>query len=338
MCNQNLILNNGIFYSPNKLNYWEIVDISTFIGKIEILLNRIKNHYSQDNNFVTQIYKCLDNINNKSILSYIERHMKIGNKTDILFNTNTHLVPFINGVYNLEKKEFTTTTPEMYITEWFDIEYNSSVLIDKANDYLKQLKIDKHDIFIKHLSYSLEHTNEGLMLILGSGSNGKTSFIGFLKELFGSNHIKLRNDFFTNQKAEDTTIDKNKMIYTMEIKFANKIDAGILNDRIYGTDELALNGMVVATTNHKPDINSTNDMTDRRVFTYTFGHKFKNNKDTLKRKVIQAKFKTDIELKQSFINLLLDYYYRDIIIEEEQYNDNNPLQDVILDYIKRNFK
>jgi hypothetical protein len=336
MCNGNLIVNGDIFYTTNEYNYWEECKMPSILTKIRNLLKGVKNHYIKNSKFVSQLSKCYKQLTNVETIASIKEELDLINKDNISFNTNKSSVPFINGVYNLETKEFVNSSPELYINKWLNVEYVPTVPTTKANDYLKQLKIDKKDIFIKHLSYSLKHKNEGMMLILGSGGNGKTSFIGFLKELFGDNHIKLRNDFFTKQKTDDTMTDRNKMIYTLEIKFDNKIDAGILNDRIYGTEELNLNGIVIATTNHKPDINSTNDMINRRIFTYTFGNKFKkNNKDTLDREEIKDKFKTDVELKQSFINLLLEYNYKDILVEEEQYNDNNQLQDFILDYIER---
>ena len=131
----------------------------------------------------------LKQANRKEVLAYLEvMHV------EDLDTVEPHLIPFRNGLLNIHKMEMIPFAPEHIITNRIPWDYNPNAydeLLDQTLD-----KISVNDANIRALleeaaGYSLFRRNElGKAFILtGTGSNGKSVYLGMLKHMLGKRNV-----------------------------------------------------------------------------------------------------------------------------------------------------
>ena len=124
--------------------------------------------------------------------------------TSALFNKNTKLIAFKNGIFNLENGEFSTQNYGEYVNvvigHDYNIEhYNVTTKVDIMN-ILSCMFPDPEelDYVLGTLSQCLTGVNKykQIYLWLGDGSNGKSKLNGFMNEVLGRSeyyhHIDIR--------------------------------------------------------------------------------------------------------------------------------------------------
>lgn len=133
----------------------------------------------------------LNRAKRKEVLDYL----------DVMIRENTaateaHMIAFRNGVLNILDDSFTPFTPEHVITNRIDWDYNP-----QAYDELTDLTLDKiacNDESIRSLLEEMsgsclyrENTLAGgkAFILTGTGANGKSTFLGMVKNMLGEYNI-----------------------------------------------------------------------------------------------------------------------------------------------------
>lgn len=107
---------------------------------------------------------------------------------------DARFIAFANGVYDITTEELLGFSPDLVVTNRVPWNYNEkaySEIVDKTLN-----KIACHDITIRHLleeciGYIFYRRNElsKFFIMVGSGANGKSSFLEMIKNLIGQDNI-----------------------------------------------------------------------------------------------------------------------------------------------------
>lgn len=127
------------------------------------------------------------------------RRAEVLSYLDILVGGNTprseaEYIAFDNGVYNVLSGEFEQFSPEYVITNKIRFSYNPnaySELMDRTLDKLSCNDPDVRALLEECIGYCFYARNElgKAFILLGDGSNGKSTFIDFIRTLLGDENI-----------------------------------------------------------------------------------------------------------------------------------------------------
>lgn len=290
-------------------------------------------------------------------------------KVDDKFDTNTPLIGFENGVYDLDALEFRPGRPEDYITISTGIDY---VEFDPANPYntnvinfIKQvLPNDKVREYVLRLFASFLHGNireERFYVWTGVGSNGKSALISLFQKTFGEYCCTLPIALLTQKRGSSSAASpelsraRNKRFACLqEPGESERLNIGLMKE-MTGGDKLYSRGLyregtewkpqfkMILTCNHLPMVPSDDGGTWRRIRVVKFESKFCESPDPTKPNEypmdseLQKKFE---EWKEPFMSLLIEYYKKlmmnkvkepDEVLEcTREYQRRN---DIIMDFL-----
>ena len=154
---------------------------------IESQINEDKNKYFKTKGITNrEVYNRLPNYIMNDIKKYYE-NKNITNKKK--YNTNTHLVCFKNGVYDLDKEEFREGRSNDNITISTNNNYKEYKNNEELTKIIETIIPDKEvrEYMLKYLSYCLSgRTNEKKFTIWqGKGNDGKTTLSNLCQSAFG---------------------------------------------------------------------------------------------------------------------------------------------------------
>lgn len=144
---------------------------------------------------------------------------KINYKKDVI-DQYIHLIPFKNGLYDLNEKTFTDNTDGIFITNYFDYSYIPDAKCPQFEKAMLEILPDDTDreFFLTYINYAFGGSIElQLALILkGEGENGKSKLIEFILQIMGKRATTV--DF--NKLSEDNSkckLIKSTLCYSAEI-------------------------------------------------------------------------------------------------------------------------
>jgi phage/plasmid-associated DNA primase len=166
-------------------------------------------------------------------------------------DSNTHLIGFNNGVYDLNTFEFREGKPDDYITLSVGYDYNDKHTT-KYNDLLKFLQDiqpnkEERDYMLTYLSIGLIGNLLELFTILtGCGRNGKSKLVELLQITFGDYFGSVQSQMFTRPRPDANSPDpgllsliKKKIVIAFEPKKNSKLNSGFIKF-ITGRDSTTL--------------------------------------------------------------------------------------------------
>jgi P4 family phage/plasmid primase-like protien len=252
-------------------------------------------------------------------------------------DSNTHLIGFENGVYDLDAMEFRDGRPEDYISLSTGINY---IPYDENNPFIRDIQNFLDQIlpssvvkeYVLRLFASFLHGSireERFHVWTGSGSNGKSKILELFEKAYGEYCCTLPIALLTQKRGASNSASpelaraKSKRFACLQEPGENeRLNIGLMKE-MTGGDKLYARGLykegsefkpqfkMILTCNHLPVVPSDDGGTWRRIRVVRFGSKFCENPDPNK----PNEFPIDTELsarfdewKEPFMSMLIEVY------------------------------
>lgn len=301
-------------------------DITMTLNKnIKSLINKLHKPGFQDDIIKgAKIY-----FNDESFLNYL--------------NSKKHLVPFRNGVYDLLENRFRKTKKDDYINYTFGFEYDDRVDNPEVHQFINNILPNPpvRDFVLKKLSECLngDIPNTHFLMFIGDGANGKSQLLNLVKLTMGDFGEKVEVTLLTRKRnnANEANTEKVKLMnkrfaFLSEPEDGEKINIGLLKE-LTGSEEIVARNLYEGTVsfvmeaklflacNELPEIKGEDTALWRRIRVIDFPSRFVDDpKESNEYKIdrtLPSRMREDITWRQTFIKILLEYYYKDVSEPQE---------------------
>ena len=308
------------------------------------LFNKIKQHYegkgSDDStvNLIKNIKSLVTKLNKPQLKDDILKESQlfyIDNEFYMKLNSKKHLVPFENGVYDLLNNGFRKSKKEDYINFTTRFDYNVSV---SNPEFIQNILPNKgvRDYVLKKMSECLngDIPNTNFLMFIGDGANGKSQLLNLMKLAMGEFGEKVEVTLLTRKRnnANEANTEKIKLMnkrfaFLSEPEDGEKINIGLLKE-LTGSEEIVARGLyqesmsfvmeakLFLACNELPEIKGEDTALWRRIRVIDFPSRFvddpKEENEYKIDRTLPSRMREDPSWRQTFINILLDYYYRDV--------------------------
>jgi P4 family phage/plasmid primase-like protien len=221
---------------------------------------------------------------------------------------------------------------------------NTIRLLKVLLDLFPEDEMDAFHYIMYYLASCLDgKPKDSIILILtGSGSNGKSFFAELVKSVMGQYGAKMAMSFLTESRGKSAGADEQLMLLkNARLAYYSETDKNeVLNTaklkEITSQETLSGRGIYekqtnfrptcshMVTTNYQFSIKTTDHGIWRRIVTYSFKMKFDDNPDVNNKyekkndPTIAKEFSFNTELKTSFLSILVEYY-------KDLYNNHNGM-------------
>lgn len=192
---------------------YENMEMCIYISRLyNEYFEKVKTHY-RTNRTEPKIIQCVNNLHIK--LEKPQLKKEIIKKSKRLYheqnffkklNTEYHLLPFNNGVYDFITKEFRSSKREDYIEYTVGYNYNPTVNNPRVHDFIEQIIPDEktRDYTLKTFSNCLNgnSSNEEILLLIGKGSNGKSQLLNLILNTLGEFGEQLARSLLTKPQQD----------------------------------------------------------------------------------------------------------------------------------------
>jgi len=259
----------------------------------------------------------------------------LDSKFEEKLDSNTNLLCFNNGVYDLDVQEFREGRPEDYVSFTTGVNYEPYDPDNHLNGEIMEFlsKVLPNDGVREFVMLVLSSVlcgvtkNEWFHIWTGSGSNGKSKLIELFEKSIGNYSCKFNVSLLTqkrigsNQTNSEIVRAKGKRFAVLQEPGENeKLNVGIMKE-LTGGDTIIARGLfkepiefkpqfkMVLTCNHLPQVPAEDGGTWRRIRLVEFTSKFCDNPTK------ENEFKVDTELsarfdtwKEAFLSMLIMYF------------------------------
>jgi len=268
---------------------------------------------------------------------------------------NPYIIPFNNGVYDLENKIFRNAKPEelVSITVGYDFKIPSNKYIKKSNNILESIfwSDESKRYVLQQLANSLVGHNdpEKVLFFIGNGANGKGVLITIMRAFLGNLWGNLESDYFfeskhgvhanrpmpgivDNKNSRGVCVNEPPEIRKMHIDLLKKLSGGdeLSVRTLYGQNfEMVAKFILVFLMNNEPMLNITGDANEaeslvRRLVMIEFLNTFKSKPDpnNLFHKEKKLDLKSEIirnkKFKMAFMYIFINFYYDSLKNPQDQ--------------------
>jgi P4 family phage/plasmid primase-like protien len=287
-----------------------------------------------------------------------------------LLNSKKHLVPFNNGVFDLITHAFRSTTKDDHVNLTTFYNFDPSVHNPDVYKFLEQVLPNEavRDFILKKMSECLNGdipNTHFLMLIGDTGANGKSQLLNLMKHTMGEFGEKVEVTLLTRRRnnANEANTEKIKLMnkrfaFLSEPEDGEKINIGLLKE-LTGSEEIVARGLyqdsvsfvmeakLFLACNELPEIKGEDTALWRRIRVVDFPSRFVDDpKGPNEYKIdrsLPSRMREDVTWRQTFMNILLSYYQRDIQEPEEvkvktnEYRqENNDFENWFNENVERN--
>jgi len=341
---------NGMWYYFNS-SIWksdkESLELRKRIVKLSNNFNQIRAYYEKlggdaNNNLVKNIKSLTNKLYKPGFEEEIIKGAKMYYNDDCFINnlnSKKHLLPFTNGVYDLLENKFRRTKKDDYINLTVSFDYNESVRNSEVYIFLERVLPNPgvRDYVLKKMSECLNGdipNTHFLMFIGDSGANGKSQLLNLMKLAMGDFGEKVEVTLLTRKRnnANEANSEKIKLMYKRfaflsEPEDGEKINIGLLKE-LTGSEEIVARGLyqeavsfvleakLFLACNELPEIKGEDTALWRRIRVIDFPSRFvddpKEHGEYKIDRTLPSRMREDISWRQTFINILIDYYYRDV--------------------------
>lgn len=253
-------------------------------------------------------------------------------------NSKKHLLPFHNGVYDLLSNKFRKTAKEDYVNLTVNYEYKPEVRNIETVEFVNKVLPNPavRDYVIKKLSECLngDIPNTNFLMFIGDGANGKSQLLNLMKLAIGELGEKVEVTLLTRKRtnANEANTEKIKLMnkrfaFLSEPEDGEKINISLLKE-LTGSEEIVARGLyqesmsfvmeakLFLACNELPEIKGEDTALWRRIRVIDFPSRFVDDpKDMNEYKIdrtLPSRMREDVTWRQTFMNLLLDYYNKDV--------------------------
>ena len=113
--------------------------------------------------------------------------MKTLNKRDSV-DKERHIINLKNGLYDLKEDKFKLHTPKLLSTVQIPVEYDETADCPIIDKFLSEVVSEEYiPMLLEWIGYSMipDNSMQKAVMLLGSGSNGKSVFLNLLTEFIG---------------------------------------------------------------------------------------------------------------------------------------------------------
>lgn len=327
--------------------------------------------YNTDNEDDLKIYqkilkKLIKIRNHNSKKGVVTEFMKLIKIKKDLFDLNPYLLGFTNGVYDLESMTFRETKKEDYISLIVGYDYKKST-DSEMETFMKFIVSvlpvpDEREFTLKAISSSLfGKTLENILILVGSGRNGKDTLISYLmksalgEDLYYYNSCSVITDSSSSGvNQEKRNMEKKRCIVYSEPDKSKNLKGSVLKEISGGR---SMNARGIYSTNTDRIIHCTNiilcndipklDHVDKamamRLYVIPFRSQFltQEQMDELPEGAehiypVDGSFKEDKWLEENkihFLNLLLEYYKKFMDDRHKLRNAPNSIKELSKAYM-----
>jgi P4 family phage/plasmid primase-like protien len=253
-------------------------------------------------------------------------------------NSKKHLVPFNNGVYDLLRNTFRATTKEDYINLTVAYDYHPEVHNPEVMNFLVSILPNKRvrDYVLKKMSECLngDIPNTNFLMFIGDGANGKSQLLNLMKLASGELGEKVEVTLLTRKRnnANEANTEKIKLMnkrfaFLSEPEDGEKINISLLKE-LTGSEEIVARGLyqesvsfvmeakLFLACNELPEIKGEDTALWRRIRVVDFPSRFvddpKEEGEFRIDRTLPSRMREDITWRQTFINILLQYYNKNV--------------------------
>ncbi len=253
-------------------------------------------------------------------------------------NSKKHLLPFSNGVYDLLENKYRKTTKEDYVNLTVNYDYNVNTKNMEVVDFVNKVLPNKgvRDYVLKKMSECLngDIPNTNFLMFIGDGANGKSQLLNLMKLAMGDFGEKVEVTLLTRKRnnANEANSEKIKLMYKRfaflsEPEDGEKINIGLLKE-LTGSEEIVARGLyqeavsfvmeakLFLACNDLPEIKGEDTALWRRIRVIDFPSRFvddpKENNEYKIDRTLPSRMREDVTWRQTFVNILLEYYNKDI--------------------------
>ncbi|MGB9678016.1 MAG: DNA primase family protein, partial [Candidatus Ratteibacteria bacterium] len=220
------------------------------------------------------------------IINLIKR--KTYKKREEIENRDPNLIPFENGIYDIEKKVFFDFSPEYVFFSKINTKYDPTAT--ECPTFIRFLeKITGNDprkinLIQDMMGYCLWRTNklEKIFFLVGAGANGKSTLLKILTEILGYQNVSYRTlheiieDKFALVDLKDKFANISMEIKSSDLKYFDRIksltsgDLLTANRKFKESISFANYSKLIFATNKLPRINEDTDAVYRRIVVIPF--------------------------------------------------------------------
>lgn len=293
--------------------------------------------------------KCLkiaQNLKNASFKDNIMRELRclfMDEKFDELLDSRTHLIGFINGVYDLKLHIFREGMPDDYIfhsTKMNYVAYNDeSPEYAEINDFFAKIFTNEgvRNYVLDVLACTIDGSiaQERFYIFTGQGSNGKSRLLDLVQKAIGDYYCIMPIALLTQKRAASNSA-QSELERTKGRRFAvmqepseqDKINIGFMKE-LSGNDRIITRGLykeptefkpqfkMILTCNELPEVPSDDGGTWRRIRVIEFTSKFCENPTK------SNEFAMDLELTDKFDRWAEPFL--SMLIERHKYINPNSI-------------
>jgi P4 family phage/plasmid primase-like protien len=340
------------------------IEMKKSIIDLSKMFDKIKTYYDTKNTDETTmtLNKNIKNLINKfhkpSYQDDIIKGAKIYNNNESFINnlnSKKHLVPFTNGVFDLLENKFRKTKKDDFINFTVNYAYNSSIN-PEVWTFLERVLPNQgvRDYVLKKMSECLngDIPNTYFLMFIGdTGANGKSQLLNLMKLAMGEFGEKVEVTLLTRKRnnANEANTEKIKLMhkrfaFLSEPEDGEKINIGLLKE-LTGSEEIVARGLyqeamsfvmeakLFLACNELPEIKGEDTALWRRIRVIDFPSRFVDDpKEPNEYKIdrtLPSRMREDVTWRQSFINILLEYYFKtvaepiEVKIKTNEYRQEN---------------
>jgi P4 family phage/plasmid primase-like protien len=324
------------------------------------------------NDILTSVTKLIGNIHKPGFQSEIIRGAKFYYQDEKFLSkldTKKHLVPCTNGVYDLLSNKFRPIVKHDYISMTLGYDYDPDVCNKEVHQFINSILPNKdiRDYVLKKMAESLNSDipNTHFLLFIGNGANGKSQLLNLMKYAMGDFGEKVEVTLLTRKRNDATAANSEKMklrnkrfAFLSEPEDGESFNISLLKE-MTGSEDIVARGLYQDPVtfqmeakfflgcNELPTLKGEDTALWRRLRVVDFPSKFvqypQNDNEFKIDITLPSRMKNDFTWRQTFLNILLDYYYKTIpepeqvtVKTQEYAQDNNEYESWFQDHIVEN--
>lgn len=323
------------------------IEMKKSIIDLSKMFDKIKTHYDDKHtdestmSLSKNIKSLINKFHKPGFQDEIIKGAKIYNNDEsFIYNLNSkkHLVPFSNGVYDLLENKFRKTKKDDYINLTVNYDY-PSIVNQEVYTFLEQVIPNKgvREYVLKKMSECLngDIPNTYFLMFIGdTGANGKSQLLNLMKLTMGDFGEKVEVTLLTRKRnnANEANTEKIKLMnkrfaFLSEPEDGEKINIGLLKE-LTGSEEIVARGLyqeamsfvmeakLFLACNELPEIKGEDTALWRRIRVIDFPSRFvdepKEDDEYKIDRTLPSRMREDITWRQTFMKILLEYYYKDV--------------------------
>jgi putative DNA primase/helicase len=270
-----------------------------------------------------------------NVKNIVTNHRKIQVQEED-FSHPKGLIPFNNGVYDIQEQEFKEYKPEHHFTFKYEAEYKPDLENNDVETFIEEIAPESQDKRkklheIAALTIAPWRVKELMPILFGKGSNGKNQYVKVIKKIVGrENYHVTKSKRISNDKFESASIHDAEMLFVDEFgHVSDPADFKRLTDDDQNKRAMHQESEVVDTSvqpilaaNELPNVDDNSDGFYRRWQIINFNQKFTEEEDDNPDKM------NPTELEKEYMNKeAIDSYATSLINHLEDVMESNRLTD-----------